>query len=314
MKFGYRDRIVLLIVVIVLILSIGIFVFIKPAVEKLNTNKTTRDNLKAEWNQKLHEFSLIPDRQTIIENKYKEGADIAAKFTDEMNSVELGKFIQDTFVNIEKFREDEVRVIDNAELGEKTTSSMSYYYYTPSIITYPLYEYADLDGSLAKAAEEKMKEANLMKARAAQTVGSSSAKITLQINREDTMALIDAVNQYAKDHNDTMLIESISLGEAEFNEAYLEKDEAQQPAQPQEPQVDEEGNPIEPNPAENNNNDEEDKTPTDIKPGWTEVSISYRVLYVQAPTKPDVGPSYDETIWEGNEWKTVTAPVESAAE
>ncbi len=313
MKFGYRDRIILLIVVIVLILAIGIFVFIRPKVEALNTNKTIRDNLQSEWNVKLNEFKLIPKRQEIIRTKYEEGKKLAVNFTDEMNSVELGKFIRDKFINIEKFNEDEVRVIETAELGEKATSSMSYYFHTPSIITYPLYEYADLDGSLAKAAEEKMKESNLFKARAAQTVGSSTAKITLDINRENAMALIDAVNQYAKDNKDTMLIDSITLKEAEFNEAYLkEEEDAEQPAQPEQPEVDEEGNPIE-QPA-NNNEDDEDNIPDDVKPGWTTVSIQYRVFYVQEPTEPEVGPPYDETIWEGEEWKSVTAPAAAAAE
>lgn len=312
MKFGYRDRIVLLIVVIVVIFGVGIFAVIRPTWEKLNTNKEIKKNLESEWTQKLHEFSMIPRRQEIINEKYEVGTKLAAEFTDEMDSVTLGKFLQDKFINIDKFREDEVQVIDSVQLGDKSTSSLSYYYYTPSIITYPLYEYADLDGSLAEAAAEKMKESNLLGARAAQTVGSSASSISLTINREDTMALLDAVNQYAKDHKDTMMIETVGLKDAEFNEKYLEGEEQpQQQAAPAEPELDEDGNPIENQPAPQNNDDEDD-IPADVKPGYTDVTISYRAFYVQAPTKPEVGPSYDESIWEGKEWKAVTAPAENA--
>lgn len=314
MKFGYRDRIVLLIVVIVLILSIGIFVFIRPKWEELNTNKQVRKNLEGEWSTKLNEFKLIPKKQQIINEKYEEGTNLSKEFTDEMSSVELGKFLQDNFINIDKFREDEVELIETVQLGEMGTSSLSYYYYTPSIVTYPLYEYADLDGSLAKAAEDKMKEANLLGARAAQTVGSSGSVIHLSINREDTMELLNAVNQYAADHKDTMMIDSVILKEAEFNEDLLDEDEKpnKQKAKEEEPELDEDGNPIEKNPAQN---DEEEKDiPDGVKPGYTDVQISYRAYYVQAPTKPEVGPPYDETIWDGKEWRAVTAPAESTAE
>jgi hypothetical protein len=312
MKFGYRDRIVLLIVVIVLILSIGIFVFIRPKYEQLNTNKDVRKNLEDEWNQKLQEFSMIPKRQEVINTKYQEGAELAKEFTDEMTSVELDKFLQDTFINTDKFREDEVKTIESVQVSNKGTSSLGYYYYTPSIVTYPLYEYADLDGSLKKAANEKLSESKLLGARSAQTVGSSSSKLKLLINREDTMALLDAVNDYANAHKDTMMIESVTMKEYDFNEKYLDEDAEQAEEKVEEEQeVDDDGNPVEKAPAAQDDENEK-KIPAGVKPGYTEVSISYRVFYVQAPTKPDVGPTYDESIWEGKEWRTVTAPADSA--
>lgn len=308
MKFGYRDRIVLLIVVVVVIFLLGIFVFIKPKWESLNDNKTRRSDVAAQWEKKKNEFNLIPRKQEIIQTKYQEGLEESAKFTDEMTSVELGKFIQDKFINIEKFQEDEVEVKDTVKLSEQSTSSLSYYYYTPSIVTYPLYEYADLDGSLKKAAEEKMSKANLLSARGSQTVGSSAASLVLQINREDTMALLDAVNEYAEKNKDTMMIESVSFKNYDFNESYLEGDQQPaQPEQPAEPELNEEGNPIEQEAPQDNN--EEKDIPSDVKPGYTNVSIAYRTFYMQEPTKPEVGPAYDETIWDGKEWQDVTAPA-----
>lgn len=310
MKFGYRDRIVLLIVVIVLILSIGIFAFIRPKVEEYNTNKAKRDSISSEWDAKLMEFSRINQRQDIIRKKYTDAKKVAAEFTPEMNSVEFGEFLQSKFINIEKFQQDEVKLLDQVDLSEKGTSSLSYYYYTPSIVTYPLYEYADLDGSLAAAAEEKMSESNLLGSRASQTVGSSSAKLTLEINREDTMELLNAINDYAKKNNDTMLVESVSLENCDFNEDYVQDGETAAPVQQEEPELDEEGNPIE----QTVTNEKDEKIPDGVKPGYTKVTISYRVFYVQEPTEPDVGDPYDETIWDGNEWKSVGVSAESTAE
>ena len=308
MKFGYRDRIVLLIVVIVVIFALGIFVFIKPKWEQLNTNKETRKSVAAEWQGKLNEFKLIPTLQKKIKEKYQEGLDLSANFTDEMNSIELAKFVQDQFINNEKFQEDEVEVKDSVKLSEMGTSSLSYYYYTPSIVTYPLYEYADLDGSLKEAAAKKMEESALLSTRSAQTVGSSSAQLKLLINREDTMALLDAVYNYAKDKKDTMIIESVSLKDCDFNESYLEDGDQPKKDAPKEPELDEDGNPIEADDNANAQDDEKD-IPEDVKPGYTLVDIAYRTFYMQEPTEPEVGDPYDETIWDGKEWQAITAPA-----
>jgi hypothetical protein len=273
-----------MIAIIVIILGLGIFLLIKPKWEKLNNNKVERDNLKTTWDSKLIEFDRIPIRQQSIQTRYEEGLEMSKKFTPEMSSVELDKFLQEKFLNNEKFQEDEVALIDKVSISGKSTASLSYYYYTPNIVTYPLYENADLDGSLAEAAEEKLAESKLFASRSTQTVGGSSAVLVLETNREDAMALIDAVNDYAAKNNDTMLIDSITMDDCNFHEDLL-------------PKTDEDGNVIE-------EKDQEEGTNNDDKPGFTKVTISYRVFYMQEPTKPDVGPSYDKTIWDGDAWRT----------
>jgi len=54
-----------------------------------------------------------------------------------------------------------------------------------------------------------------------------------------------------------------------------------QEAKEEEPELDEDGNPIEKDPA--NNEEEEKDIPDGVKPGYTDVQISYRAFYVQAP-------------------------------
>lgn len=289
MKFGYRDRIILMIAIIVIILGLGIFLLIKPKWEKLNNNKVERDNLKTTWDSKLIEFDRIPIRQESIQTRYEEGLDMSKKFAPEMSSIELDKFLQEKFLNNEKFQEDEVALVDQVTISEKATAALNYYYFTPNIVTYPLYENADLDGSLAAAAAEKLADSKLFASRSTQTVGGSNAVLVLETNREDAMSLIDAVNDYAVKNNDTMMITGITMEDCNFHEDLL-------------PKTDEDGNVIE----EENETDDEKKN-TEDKPGFTKVTISYRVFYMQEPTKPDVGPSYDKTIWDGDAWRTAVA-------
>lgn len=297
MKLGYRDRVVLIVAIVIVILGIGIFVFIKPKWEKLNENKETLENLENEWEAKLIDFDRIPKKQDTINKRYEESLKIAEEFTPEMDAVELEKFFQEQFVNNEKFTNDQVTVKQSVSVTDETAQTIGYYYYIPNIMTYPLVQMADLDGSLALDTAARLLESNVLSARSPQSIGTGTETLTLLINKEDTMALIDSVKEYADSHKDAMMISSISLREYDFNV----NAEAGEGA-PAEPQLDEEGNPIPAAPAANAEVNEDG-----IKPGYTEVTFIYKALYMQEPTKPDVGPKYDKTIWDGNEWRNAVA-------
>jgi hypothetical protein len=279
-----------MIVIIVVLLGLGIFVLIKPAWEKLNAAKLERDQLKSTWEAKLNEFDNIPLRQQAIETRYQKGCDLAENFLPEMDAVEFEKYMQDTFINTEKFKEDGVELLENLSLTNAGTASLSYYYYTPSIVTYPLYEVADLDGSLAAATSEKLAESKLYAARSTQTVGGNDIQLKLRINREDIMSLIDTVKDYAKAKtNNMMIIDSITFENYGFSEEYVD-------------QKDEDGNVIKEAAVKL-----DEKNQDTVDPGYTEVTITYHAYFIQEPTKPDVGPSYDRGIWDGDEWRIAVA-------
>ena len=293
MKLGYRDRIILIIAIIVIILGVGIFVFIKPKYEKLKQNQERFEKAKTEWQDKLNDFKLIPTRQDAIKRSYEEGLEISERFTDEMNAVEVDKLLQE-FLNTDEYIEHEVSAKKTESFTDESASQIAYFYYRPNVVTYPLYEYADLDGSLAEATSEKLKDVNILAAKKAQTISDGQSTFTVSIKREDLMSFLDVVYKYAKDHNDAMMITGVKLENAEFNEDAGGGDANQEQV------LDDEGNPI---PQQNNN----EKKNTKVKKDYTEATISYRALYIQEPKEPDVGPAYDEKIWDGNEWRTMVA-------
>lgn len=285
MKLGYRDRIILLVVLVVVILAIGIFVFIKPQWKKLTENQKKLETAKTEWSETLQSFERINTMRETITKRRGEAYDISQVFTDEMDATQLDQFIQENFINIDKFKEDKVELVNNIAVGDEASTSLGYYYYTPSVVTYPLYEYADFDGSLAKATAEKLNESTVLGGRDAQNVGVGNATLTLKITREDTMALIDSVRAYAEEHKDAMLIQSISIKEYDFNGKPSEAGATPNPEAPATPAAGEEDN---------------------VTPGYTEVTFVYQVFYMQEPTevKEAVGPAYDASVWDGNEWKS----------
>jgi len=296
MKFGYRDRIILMVVIVLVIFGVGIFGFIKPQRDKMKKAEQQLATASADWDMQLREFDRIEPIQKKIDRKYNEGAEFAEKFTDEMTDVELDEFLRNEFVNTEDMIEDEAKVRNSVSLNADTTSSVSYFYYTPNIVTYPLFEYADLDGSLADSIAEKMRESELLSKRAPQTVGTGTASLVIQMKKENLMNLLDRVDQYAKSHNDAMMITSVNVDDFNFNKDLGEEEGAAN----NQPQLDEEGNPIEAAAPKNDEN-ADDETRKD----YSNVTINYKVLYVQEPTKPELGDKYDPTIWDGNEWKDV---------
>lgn len=293
MKLSYRERIVLIVAIVIVIFGIGIFVFIKPKYEKMKKNKETLKTTQEAWDKKLDSFKLIPVRQESINNNYQTGLTLSQDFTDEMTSVEMDEFLQG-FLNGEQFVENKVAVKNEMRVGDEMANAISFYYYKPNVVTYPLYEAADLDESLAKAAEEKLHDANIFGARKAQTISTGEESFTVKIKREELMTFLDELAKHAKDTKDAMLITSVTLEDCNFNEDLEDGTGAQ------EGQVDAEGNPVAAAPKADN-------AKNGVEKDYTLASISYIAYYIQEPQKPDVGPVYDETIWNGNEWRTKVA-------
>lgn len=287
MKFGYRDRIVLLIACVIIIFGIGIVLFIKPKYEDLKTDKKARDKAKQEWTEQLSKFEGIPDRQKKLEDDFKTATDEAKNFVTAMDGVELDDFLREKFMNTEEHIEHGVRLNGNLSVSDQSSTSLSYYYYSPSVVTYPLYELADMDGSLARAAAEKRYEADVLSSRASQSVGAGDATFSVIVNRKDAMALIDGIHDYAVKNKDAMLLHSVSfsdykfLGGLELDEnGQVKKDDTAQPTTGGEEE------------------EEEDLGGTSL------MTVSYSVYYMQEPTKPDVGPSYDPDVWKTDAWRT----------
>lgn len=317
MKLGYRDRIILLVACIIIVFCIGIFVFIKPKWETLTKNEKTLTDLEQKWEVQLSQFEGIPNMQTKIENKYNKGVELSKEFTPEMDAIQLDQFLQEKFMNTDTHIAHDVRATGSVSFTDQGTASIPYYYYTPNIVTYPLYQTADMDGSLAKAAAEKRKESDTLASRAVQTAGAGRSNLIIHTTREDLMNLLGAVHDYAKNNKDTMIINSVAISDYTFG---LKPGEIL--TIPEEIEKDEEGNIVpsemkvelseatfkkESGAAANTNTNQNDKDEVRTNIGYADVVITYEVYYMQEPMKPDVGPAYDPTIWDGDSWKDYTA-------
>ncbi len=292
MKFGYRDRIVLLIACVLVILGIGIFVFVKPKYEKMRKDEKALKDERESWNLKLNDYAGIPQYQKSILDKREDANTIALKFTDEMDAVKLDQFLQENFLNTPKNIQYQTRLRGSLAVSDESSTTMGYYYYTPSIISYPLMEYADLDGSLQRALDEKRKDATVLGARAVQSVGVGNASFSVRISKENCMEFVDAVRKFAEDHSDAMMLNSVSFADCKFNGGKTVERDEEGKLKGTRP----EGLP------------DKYKDIKDEDLGYTDVSFVYSVFYMQEPTAVDVGPEYQASIWDGSEWKNYKAP------
>jgi hypothetical protein len=292
MKFGYRDRIVLLIACVVIILGIGIFVFIKPKYEKMRKDEKSLKDERDSWALKLDDYAGIPKYQKSIQEKRDDANTIALNFTDEMDATKLDQFLQENFLNTEKNIQYDTKLQGALSVSDESATSVGYYYYTPNIVSYPLMEYADLDGSLQKALDEKRADQAVFGTRAVQSVGVGNANFAVKISKENCMEFIDAVRKFAEDHSDAMILNSVSIEDIKFNGGKTverDKDGKLTGTRPE-------------------NLPDKYKDVKDEDLGYSNVNFNYSVYYMQEPTGVDVGPEYQPSIWDGNEWRNYKAP------
>ena len=299
MKLNYRERIILIIAIVVVIFGVGIFVFIKPKYERMKSNKEQFEKLDKEWKTQLTKFQDIPERQNIVRETYQKGLDISKHFTDEMTSVEMDEYIQ-SLLNTEENIKNKASVRQSNNVTDEQTTSIGYFFYTPNIVTYPLYEAADLNGSLAQEAADKLKEANILAARKSQTISDGEQSFTIRIKYQDLMTFLDKVISEAKSRDDSMLITGIKVENADFHDGTPGVKKEDENGQANDDEDDD-------NNQAQQNQDPNANAANTFKPGYDDVTITYKALYIQEPREPDVGPDYDETIWNGNEWRQTVA-------
>lgn len=208
MKLSYRDRVILVIALVILIIGVGIFAFIKPKAADIKKNDERLEDVQATWAEYEKQFEQIPVMQTNIKNLHSEAKKWAEYFTEQRTSIQLDEFVQ-------KYIDDcEMKLASGNPftVSDPTVAPLSFYYYTPSSLTYPLYENADLDGSLHTAAKEAMKESSVLASRTTRDVVCSTAVFTGTATKENLMKFLKAI----KDLDTTILVTNVSINDYSF--------------------------------------------------------------------------------------------------
>ena len=197
MKLSYRDRVILIVVAIIAIIAIVAIALIRPTIKSINT-----DNKTLETEQKLNQIE--PTKKRITE-KRDNAAKLAEYFTPETLFSEQDQFLH-------KALDDNNMHVTNLTMTDPEAAPLDFYYENPHELSYNLNQHADLDGSMAKALSEKLREYLALSARTAQDVATRTSTIECRAKKEDLMNFLADI----KKMDTTVLVESVTISDYTF--------------------------------------------------------------------------------------------------
>lgn len=280
-----RDKMIIIIMTIIIILVAGFFALIRPKYQQLVADTETFVATQTEWQGIDAKLNAIPGLKDTITEAYNKSnktaqlfvnevfADVTKNYSDEKANVVADEHIQPAI------DESSLRV-NSMDITGVASQAIEYYYYTPNVVTYSLLEAADINGNYANEISDLLLNSMILGETATAEVMANTVNLNLTGNKESLMLFLDAI----KDDKNAILVESVSVNDYTFTGGLEEENQpaAQTPA---EPQVDEEGNPIEPV-AE-----APQQTPSNVAAGegTSEMTISVVFYNAKPIDTPDLG-------------------------
>lgn len=209
MKLSKQERIGAFVIAIIVILALGIFLFIKPRFEAIqSTTATLAEKQKEYIAAKEKSGTKGPLRDQVLD-AYKQGETLADMFFPELCNYDA----EAEFRAFLKQCESKV-LIESLTVSEAGTSTLSPSYYEKSEVAYALKSYVTQG---LEPTEEELAAANRQQVLRdalgeGQTVGSTTISFTVSaIDQEELMNFCDEVNSYFKDEHGTPTRKAIMI-------------------------------------------------------------------------------------------------------
>ncbi len=215
MKLNYRDKAILLIFLSILVVVAGIFGLIKPKFEDIEKHEQELSKVKTEWAQIESKINEIKPLQDAIQDSYKESSELADDFVDSSlisSTYKLDQFMQP---HVDACNDEEKEMTfwaKSVEVGSMSTTTLSYYYFKPSVLTSSMFDAADINGNYQAAIDEQMTESNALSERTAETVIRTQYGLNAEANKKGIWAFMDKINSL----DTAILIDSVNIADYSF--------------------------------------------------------------------------------------------------
>lgn len=280
-----RDKMILVIITIIIILVAGFFALIRPAYNNYMSDIDKYNATKSEWDGIDQKIQAIPGLKTTITDLYNDASKDAKMFVNEaFDGINKGYAVEKSNIAIDEHIQtplDEnnlfVRSISFSGAG---SSAISFYYYRPNVVTYALLESADINGNYAADISELLETSTIFSQKKNIGLMTNTASLVVRGTREDLMNFLDAI----KADKNAILVNSVVINDYNFKGG-IDEEEPTEPV-PQEPQFDEEGNPIEQPPV---------AAPTPVagedgeQQGYSELTMTVTFYNAKAIDEPELG-------------------------
>lgn len=216
MKLSKQERIAAIFVIIAVIIVAGVFLFIKPNIETINTTKATLANKKAEYEADLEKAGTKDDLKQEILTAYDTGKNLADMFFPELKSYEVDQ-------QVRAFLEqcDAEIVVESLTVSEAGTAGLSASMFTPPQVEYALKTYVNQGNTNSMLNDLGLIRQALIVASLgeAQTIGASTAQFSVKAKTQEAMlAFADAVNNYEMEENGKMVRKAVEINSISFTD------------------------------------------------------------------------------------------------
>lgn len=218
MKLSKQERIAAIFVIIVIIIVAGVFLFIKPNIETINTTRATLDTTKKEYEADVEKAERKEPLKEDILAAYDKGKNMADMFFPELKTYELDNEVRAFLEQCEA----EI-VVESLTVSEPGTAGLSTSMFIPPQVQYALKDYVNQGRvtDITKTDPGLVRQAMIQAALGdPQTIGASTATFVVKAKTQEAMlAFADEVNNYEKEENGKNVRKAVEINAISFNDA-----------------------------------------------------------------------------------------------
>lgn len=218
MKLSKQERIAAIVVIVLIIIVAGVFLFIKPNIEAINTTKATLETTRKEYDDAVAKAELKGPLKEQILAAYDTGKNMADMFFPELKTYELDNEVR---AFLEQCGVEDI-VVESLSVTEPGTAGLSSSMFVPPQVQYALKDYVNQgrDTDITKVDPGLIRQALIQIALGdPQTIGASVATFTVKAKTQEAMlAFADAVNNYVKKENGKDVRKAVEINAISFTD------------------------------------------------------------------------------------------------
>lgn len=217
MKLSYREKIGLIIFLVLCIVIVFVAWPIKVIRGNIADHESEKEQVQIQYEDTKHLIEQIPKIEENITKIYNDSKGLAEPFIVSKENVEIDKFLSE-IINKAPYKaaKNTLMIEGDFAVENKTVSKIPFYYYTPSVIVYPILEAADTNGNLIATKDpnlyEKVVSAVSMKELEQQEIEVHTATVGMKFTKESLLALEDELKASATG----IRISSVTIDDYDF--------------------------------------------------------------------------------------------------
>lgn len=137
MKISKQERILIVVFLGAAIIGVGVFIFVLPNFNMIDTNNKQLATVKKEYSDILTQLEHESTIDTEISQAYEDGKNLAETFYNDLTEYEADEIMRQFIAKGKNIK------VDGLTISNFTTQALSVSVFTPTEVTYPLKDFAN---------------------------------------------------------------------------------------------------------------------------------------------------------------------------